>query len=105
MNFGGEGVVDFVVQQVAALLAHVDELANLIVFLFQSQSQGILRVSVELETLPRARAAGKPHAGTPQPVDTQIEIEQSTYEVTARLHFLRVCAPLPRHQGVLRSKR
>ena len=40
MNFGGQDVVYFVVEQVAPLLAHVDELAYLIVFFFQSQSQG-----------------------------------------------------------------
>ena len=39
MNFGGQNIVHFVIEQVSALLAHINELADLIVFLFQSQSQ------------------------------------------------------------------
>ena len=77
MHFGGQGVVDFVVEQVAALLTHVDELAYLIVFFFQSQGQEILRASVEPETLRPARPAEKRHVGTLSPgKDTQNHVDE-----------------------------
>ena len=43
VHFRGQNIVYFVIQQVAALLAHVDELPYLIVFFFKSQCQGFLR--------------------------------------------------------------
>src|SRR4029077_9815788 len=49
MNFGGQNVIYFVIQQVAALLAHGNELPYLIVFLFDSQRQGVLQ-----KTMPEA---------------------------------------------------
>ena len=43
VHFGGQDIVYFVVEQVAALLAHGNELTYLIVFFFDSQRQGVLQ--------------------------------------------------------------
>ena len=42
MHFGGQDVVYFVIEQVAPLLAHGNELPYLIIFFFNRQRQGIL---------------------------------------------------------------
>ena len=47
MHFGRQNVVYFVVEQVAALLAHGNELLYLVVFLFNRQRQGILPKKTE----------------------------------------------------------
>jgi hypothetical protein len=43
MDFCWQDVVYFVIEQVPALLAHGNELPYLIVFLFDSQRQGVLQ--------------------------------------------------------------
>ena len=43
VDFGGQDVVYFVIEQVPALLAHGNELPYLIVFFFDSQRQGVLQ--------------------------------------------------------------
>src|SRR5579862_690602 len=62
VNFGGKVIVHFIVEQVTAVLAQVDELAYLIVLFFQCQCQGTLRRPRATLGLNTPLTARPPHA-------------------------------------------
>ena len=69
MNFRRQDVVYLIVKEVAALLAHIDQLTYLVVFLFNGQRQVFLPRRGEISAADRTRSKIVHSAGDDTPAN------------------------------------